>query len=1308
MALRRPAARGRRAGVEREGPPRERGGGVRRRSWEVGERVRGQADENPPVWGTVHQSPRRREPPPRRVYVCPQGGGPPLDDEPCGRRTQRRGCSTHRASCREGEERGEEGKERQRERTEQGEGSEPEEKAEEERREELRRQKRTKEDLLERGGKEGVAGRLWRHRDRSRSALPAQICGKGSQEGKEERSQLVFQPHVGHQEPEHKREEHRVVCRRSQDQENGEAGTGSTHLRRLPGHPELAVDSQRRRLGFGGWSDSASGMPILPADHAIEAAGRTGPRGPDSGVVAGSPFTRPSSRSLRRPHSEVQELRNERGRSLVDDLAEGGARSSRTTSAQLSCRDAGGYQREQRGTEDQKRGCTAARKGGFRKFLLERRRKGQGQRRKEQRKEGQGEGRRQAGREMTKGSSHTMSPDPKGGELTSQGRPESAMSSVPARLVGDGTLGTAAEGRFLCPVVPADHPADPAFDPRSEREKECMKPPCMGDRFVAVAPWMTFTLRRAVSSLGLPLQCTTQPSGDIFPLPTNVEVLQVHSGVEPSEVETLRGLCLGVNSMYGLALENAFPPNSHQEGVLKFLLSQSQLVSSWTEHFEETNWHDFFKLKTVDYTGEEVLCAQYTSWENLAPAMPKEIASVPLVEVCELGCRHYVENFVSYVLPEEMQQPMKPPRVLITNEAWRDVCKGLLGNGVCIPMLEQDLFHVGDQPLLNGLFGVPKGEQEQGVEIHRLIMDLRPRNKVVRGIEGDVSTLPTWATMAPLQLMPSEDLVISSEDVRCFFYIFKIPREWSAFLGFNRPIPPELCPDNQGTYYLASQVLPMGFKNSVSLAQHVHRVMVRRAGSEKGVHLQSHQEIRKDRPFTSHPELHRVYLDNFDLLEKVDKRTTALLRGELSESVLALRNEYERWGVPRHPKKSVVREHKAEVQGAIIDGIAGRAYPKPVKIMKYAQLASLLVGEKRCSMKQAQVVAGGLVYMSMFRRPLLGSLNALWKFIESFKGYPPVVHLEIPAEVKLEVARFVCLIPLAQMDFRLNISPEVTASDASTTGGGLTASVGLTGFGQAAAAAATVRGDLPEPADVCAVLAVGLFDGIGALRVAADACQLPVLGHISVEVKKEASRVLESKFPSTLFVEGGVESVDDEMVRSWACQFSQAAVVILGAGPPCQGVSGLNSERRGALKDHRSCLFSHVRRIKELLKKHFKWAQVRYLVENVSSMDDKDRTIMTEDYGDYPVMIDAAGVSLARRPRLYWCDWELLQGRVFTSDLGSTVVWRPFRRLSSWHRWTLKTIFSRAVQRPAKNLSLPLPRRGQGHNVEGSLPAWSG
>lgn len=43
---------------------------------------------------------------------------------------------------------------------------------------------------------------------------------------------------------------------------------------------------------------------------------------------------------------------------------------------------------------------------------------------------------------------------------------------------------------------------------------------------------------------------------------------------------------------------------------------------------------------------------------------------------------------------------------------------------------------------------------------------------------------------------------------------------------------------------------------------------------------------------------------------------------------------YEEWGTPRHPNKAVSRSLQAEVQGAIIDGQAGIAYPKLVKVYK--------------------------------------------------------------------------------------------------------------------------------------------------------------------------------------------------------------------------------------------------------------------------------------------------------------------------------------------------------------------------------------
>ena len=154
------------------------------------------------------------------------------------------------------------------------------------------------------------------------------------------------------------------------------------------------------------------------------------------------------------------------------------------------------------------------------------------------------------------------------------------------------------------------------------------------------------------------------------------------------------------------------------------------------------------------------------------------------------------------------------------------------------------------------------------------------------------------------------------------------------------------------------------------------------------------------------------------------------------------------------------------------------------------------------------------------------------------------------------------------MDFRSDISDVVTASDASTTGGGVTASVGLSPEG-AVASACKVRGDIVEPADLPSVLTVGLFDGIGALRVAADSLGWNVAGHISVEKGVEGAHVVESRFPQSIHVDT-VEEVSLSMVKEWSQLFTQVSLVVVGAGPPCQGVSGLNAARKGALRDSRS------------------------------------------------------------------------------------------------------------------------------------------
>ena len=84
---------------------------------------------------------------------------------------------------------------------------------------------------------------------------------------------------------------------------------------------------------------------------------------------------------------------------------------------------------------------------------------------------------------------------------------------------------------------------------------------------------------------------------------------------------------------------------------------------------------------------------------------------------------------------------------MVAEDQWEAMCDGLLSRGICGVIPESEVHHVDNKPLLNGLFGVLKEETYQGHEVHRLIMNLVPLNKLCRPITGDVSTLPSWPNM---------------------------------------------------------------------------------------------------------------------------------------------------------------------------------------------------------------------------------------------------------------------------------------------------------------------------------------------------------------------------------------------------------------------------------------------------------------------------------------------------------------------------------------------------------------------------------
>ena len=105
--------------------------------------------------------------------------------------------------------------------------------------------------------------------------------------------------------------------------------------------------------------------------------------------------------------------------------------------------------------------------------------------------------------------------------------------------------------------------------------------------------------------------------------------------------------------------------------------------------------------------------------------------------------------------------------------------------------------HVQGEPVLSGLFGVTKNEWDGPFEVLRLIMDLRPLNAICQAVSGDADTLPLVSQLTQLELVLTDDLVVSSEDLKAMFYCFELDRSWFSLLGFNKVIPASLKPSRR-------------------------------------------------------------------------------------------------------------------------------------------------------------------------------------------------------------------------------------------------------------------------------------------------------------------------------------------------------------------------------------------------------------------------------------------------------------------------------------------------------------------------------
>lgn len=148
---------------------------------------------------------------------------------------------------------------------------------------------------------------------------------------------------------------------------------------------------------------------------------------------------------------------------------------------------------------------------------------------------------------------------------------------------------------------------------------------------------------------------------------------------------------------------------------------------------------------------------------------------------------------------------------------------------------------------------------------------------------------------------------------------------------------------------------------------------------------------------------------------------------------------------------------------------------------------------------------------------------------------------------------------------------------------------------------------------------LSLFDGISGGHVALERAGIPVEVYYASEIDKYAIQITQKNYPDTIQL-GDVTKID-------FTEFIGKVDLIMG-GSPCQDLS--IAGKRAGLKGERSGLFyKFVEAIEVIRPKYF-------LFENVASMKQEEKDLISSYLKVEPILINSALVSAQDRKRLYW------------------------------------------------------------------------
>ena len=523
--------------------------------------------------------------------------------------------------------------------------------------------------------REGPEGGLRPHRLRPQGQSEAEGRPEGQEEDEKKQSKVRDKfDREQHLELRTINRRKRSALRHQQDPALSTTWSGATMFRSLD-EDEGDLARSGRRLGKGRRGHSPAGHQVHQSQSPPSHGGRTDEGSANDSVGTGPTASREDGRECRPPHSTSQSFGTDITR---NHLAEG--RALGTHQPQSSSHS---YCGRTRGSQQGPQGGDAGQRAVFAM--------GQGQQSEPERKEGKdrGERKRQRQEEGARSPQEPMrnredchSPEEKEGleerlkRSTVRWDYEGALEeTIKSWDKGFGSLEEALDDGSA--AIPLGEKGDLPLEIRTAAEGAATPSRIFSPQtshFAEKKERLSFTVTGGIgevfSWIGarvdvfLQRHCKTKPTGGVFPLPTSTPVLlSLVKCPRDDLVSVLRLVCLSLNSLNGEGINGCREVSPFQKEIISFLEANCMRVLEWKFQQEPAEWSKFFQVRSIDYKGEEVQTAQPIQWENIRPALPKEVGTVALESVVELGCRHYVENFPEYLLPVEDQKVVKPLRL---------------------------------------------------------------------------------------------------------------------------------------------------------------------------------------------------------------------------------------------------------------------------------------------------------------------------------------------------------------------------------------------------------------------------------------------------------------------------------------------------------------------------------------------------------------------------------------------------------------------------------------------------------------------